>query len=34
MLVNKKTLTESFGDIYPSYNAVEDINIMRYPPKE
>ena len=32
MLVNKKTLTEAMGDIDSSYNAVGDINIMKYPP--
>ena len=34
MLFNNKTITEVIGDVDPLYNAVWDINIMRYIPKE
>ena len=34
MLLNKTTVTEAIGDVDLSYNAVGEINITRYTPKE
>ena len=34
MLINKTTVTEAIGDVDLLYNAVKEINITRYTPKE
>ena len=34
MLLNTTTVTEAIGDVDLSYNAVGEINITRYTPKE
>ena len=33
MLLNKKTLAKSIGNVNPSYDIVGDINIIKYTPK-